>query len=431
MTVLKADIVQVRPRNDVIWDGTLKIFKNGSDNQYPTRVERTVNASVTASQCRKLFAKFIGGRGFEDVSLDDRIFGRDMSGDITGLKLLRKIADSLSYHNGVFFHLNTNIEGKIIGVSVLPFRYCRLAGGDEVTGEYTQVAVYNNWDYTVNRRTMTDRIEYFPLWNPEMATEVLREPNEEYKGMVAYYSFTDGWIYPTAPVDPAINDADTEAQIAVFKNRTIRNGFLDRTIFRHAPFENESDKIRFKEMVREFKGAESAEDILMLEDEFTSDNKDGNLRIDRLESKINDKLFASWEQTCPNNIRRCYNNAPPMLIDLVEGKLGGTSGEAYREAIDFYNDQTEEERMAVSKMLKELLFYWVDGAVVNTWIIPVGKIENDDTGIVDSLSSLSPLVATKVLNSMTTNEIRGIVALDPVEGGDTLITATTQEVQNG
>jgi hypothetical protein len=182
-------------------------------------------------------------------------------------------------------------------------------------------------------------------------------------------------------------------------------------------------------MVREFKGAENAEDILLLEDEFTSDNKDGNLRIDRLESKINDKLFESWETTCPNNIRKCFNNAPPMLIDLVEGKLGGTSGEAYREAIEFYNDQTEEERMAVSKMLRELLKYWAMGVIENTWIIPVGKAEVADTGIIDSLSALSPLVATKVLNAMTVNEVRGIVDLEPVEGGDTL--TTEEPVTNG
>jgi hypothetical protein len=220
---------------------------------------------------------------------------------------------------------------------------------------------------------MTDRIKYFPLWNPEDAVALMQEQGEKFKGMVAYFTLQDGWIYPTAPVDPALNDADTEAQISIFKNRTVRNGFLDRTIFRHAPFDSDSDKERFKAMVREFKGAENAEDILLLEDEFTSDNKDGNLRIDRLESKINDKLFASWEQTCPNNIRKCFNNAPPMLIDLVEGKLGGTSGEAYREAIEFYNDQTEEERMAVSKMLRELLKYWAGGMIENTWIIPVGR----------------------------------------------------------
>jgi hypothetical protein len=377
MRALKADIIQIRPRNEVIWDSSLRIFKNGSDNQYPTRVERAVNASVTASQCRKLLAKFIGGRGFEDETLDNKVFGRDMAGDITGLKLLRKIADSISYHGGVFFHVNVNLEGAITGVSVLPFRYCRLSGGDEQEGTYTQVAVYNNWDYSVMRRTMTDRIKYFPLWNPEQAREAMQEQGEDFDGMVAYFTLQDGWIYPTAPIDPAINDADTEAQIAIFKNRTIRNGFLDRTIFRHAPFEDASEKAQFKAMVREFKGAENAEDILLLEDEFTSDNKDGNLRIDRLESKINDKLFASWEETCPNNIRKCFNNAPPMLIDLVEGKLGGTSGEAYSEAIDFYNDQTEEERMAVAKILAELLEYWFEGAVLNTWIIPVGTPERN------------------------------------------------------
>lgn len=373
MTILKADIVQIRPRNDVVFDSTLKIFKNGADNQYPTRIERAINASVTASQCRKLLAKFIGGRGFENAALDDYVFGVDQAGEITGLKLLRKISDSLSYHGGVFFHVNVNGLGEITGLAVLPFRYCRLAGADEITGTYNSVAVYNNWDYTIMRRTMTDRIKYFPLWNPDDAVTLMQEQGEDFAGMVAYFTLQDGWIYPTAPVDPALNDADTEAQISIFKNRTVRNGFLDRTIFRHAPFEDDTDKERFKAMVREFKGAENAEDILLLEDVFTSDNKDGNLRIDRLESKINDKLFETWETTCPNNIRKCFNNAPPMLIDLVEGKLGGTSGKAYREAIEFYNDQTEEERMAVSKMLRELLQYWAGGVIENTWIIPVGR----------------------------------------------------------
>jgi hypothetical protein len=34
------------------------------------------------------------------------------------------------------------------------------------------------------------------------------------------------------------------------------------------------------------------------------------------------------------------------------------------------------------------------------------------------LNSLSPLVATKVLGSMTPNEIRALASLPPVEGGD-------------
>jgi hypothetical protein len=372
---MKADIIQIRPRNDVYYDMQLQVYRNGSDNQYPTRVERAINQSVTASQCRKMFSKFISGRGFEVADLDKQVFGYDTSGEITGLKLLRKIADSISYHGGVFLHLNLNALGEIAGISVLPYRWCRLAVGNEAEGTFTKVAVYNNWDYSVMRQNRRDRIMYFDLWDSqESARQQIQESGiESYPGQVAYFQMADTWIYPIAPVDPSMNDCDTEAQIAIFKNRTIRNGFLDRYIFRHSPFESPKERQQFKEMVREFKGAENAEDIMMLEDEFTSDNKDGNLRIDRLESKINDKLFASWEETCPNNIRKCFNNVPPMLIDSVEGKLGNTSGESMREAVEFYNDQTEEERMFVSEILYKLLQYWEGGAVANTWILPIGS----------------------------------------------------------
>lgn len=374
MSRLKADIIQIRPRNEVVYDQSLDIYRNGADNMYPTRIERVINQSVTAAQCRKLYAKFISGRGFEAEDLDSYVFGFDMAGEITGLKLLRKMAESIASHGGVFLHLNFNLLGEVADVSVLPYRYCRLAGIDTDTGEWSKIAVYDNWDYSKKYRFETGKIKYFPKFNLDSVREQMADP--DFMGQVAFFSMEDASLYPLAPVDPAINDADTEAQISIFKNRTVRNGFLDRTIFRHGPFDSPEDKEAFKRMVREFKGAENAEDILMLEDEFTSDNKDGNLRIDRLESKINDKLFESWEKTCPNNIRKCYNNAPPMLIDLVEGKLGNTSGEAYREAIDFYNDQTEEERMFVTGILQKVTENWFEALPESKWILPIGSNDN-------------------------------------------------------
>jgi hypothetical protein len=40
---------------------------------------------------------------------------------------------------------------------------------------------------------------------------------------------------------------------------------------------------------------------------------------------------------------------------------------------------------------------------------------------------MSPLVATKVLNTMTTNEVRALASLQPIEGGDVVpsLTPTT------
>ena len=93
MKLGKASIIQVRQRNDVYFDSSRGIYKNGADNMYPTRVELIVNASVTASQCRKLLQKFITGKGFENETLDKLVIGYDEMGKVTGLKLLRKIAE--------------------------------------------------------------------------------------------------------------------------------------------------------------------------------------------------------------------------------------------------------------------------------------------------------------------------------------------------
>ena len=45
------------------------------------------------------------------------------------------------------------------------------------------------------------------------------------------------------------------------------------------------------------------------------------------------------------------------------------------------------------------------------------------SNVADSLNALSPLLATKVLNELTKNEIRDIIGKEPIEGGD--ISSTT------
>ena len=53
--------------------------------------------------------------------------------------------------------------------------------------------------------------------------------------------------------------------------------------------------------------------------------------------------------------------------------------------------------------------------IINESIV---EIEGDASKTSDALNSLSPLVATKVLEQMTTNEVRALASLPPIEGGD-------------
>ena len=49
------------------------------------------------------------------------------------------------------------------------------------------------------------------------------------------------------------------------------------------------------------------------------------------------------------------------------------------------------------------------------------EIKNVVSNVADSLSALSPLVATKVLNQLTPNEVRAIIGKEPVVGGDAIV----------
>jgi hypothetical protein len=53
--------------------------------------------------------------------------------------------------------------------------------------------------------------------------------------------------------------------------------------------------------------------------------------------------------------------------------------------------------------------------IVNETIV---EVEGDASRTQDALNAMSPLVANKVLEMMTINEVRALASLPPIEGGD-------------
>jgi len=80
------------------------------------------------------------------------------------------------------------------------------------------------------------------------------------------------------------------------------------------------------------------------------------------------------------------------------------------------------ELLNISKLKAE--FSIKNFQIINETIV---EIEGDASKTQDALNAMSPLVATKVLNTMTTNEVRALASLQPIEGGDVVpsLTPTT------
>jgi hypothetical protein len=71
------------------------------------------------------------------------------------------------------------------------------------------------------------------------------------------------------------------------------------------------------------------------------------------------------------------------------------------------------ELLHISKLSAE--FTINNFQIINETIV---QLEGDTSKTNDALNSLSPLVATKVLENMTVNEVRALASLPPIEGGD-------------
>jgi type I restriction-modification system DNA methylase subunit len=129
------------------------------------------------------------------------------------------------------------------------------------------------------------------------------------------------------------------------------------------------------------KGAKGQGRILLIQDNFDEQLPNGLIKIDSIKSGVNDKLFESWEKSLSNNIRRGFNNIPQILIDEVQGKLGNSSGEAYKEAQRVFNRMTQEDRDLISEAFEMLLSYFdksIIPAVGELEIIPFNILDEEE-----------------------------------------------------
>jgi capsid portal protein len=145
-------------------------------------------------------------------------------------------------------------------------------------------------------------------------------------------------------------------------------------------------------------------------------------KLNHLPTNNNDSLFQEASQL--NTEQICFSHTiDPILMGIrTTGALG--SGSDIKQAyIIFEKNVVMPLRDMVADIFNELLFIAkidADFTINNYQIIneAIVELEGDTSKTNDALNTLSPLVATKVLNTMTQNEIRALASLPPVPDGD-------------
>lgn len=242
-----------------------------------------------------------------------------------------------------------------------------------------KIVYYDNWDKSKEGKIKSDDFIKYYAYNTNK--DVIKAQADDaggfrhYKGQVTFLFLDNTYIYPISPIDVVQHDADTENMIQLFKNGELRRGFFAKYILTYTKFESEQAKKEFFRNLQTFQGAENGGSILVNEGAFVDNN--GRIAspftINKVEQNINSDIFEQYEASVSNNIRKSFNNIPPVLIDYQEGKLSGTSGESIVQATRFYNSQTARDREAISGLFRRLMSTWKDKSLRNkNWdIIPL------------------------------------------------------------
>jgi hypothetical protein len=184
--------------------------------------------------------------------------------------------------------------------------------------------------------------------------------------------------------------------------------------------QSEEEKNVLRSTIDKMKGAANAGKAVA----FFANSSDQLPKIESIPTNQNDKLFQ--EASGLNTEQICFaHTIDPILMGVrTTGSLG--SGSDIKQAyVIFEKNVVMPLREQVSDIFNEILriarinadFRINNFQIINETIV---EVEGDASKTQDALNAMSPLVTTKVLDTMTPNEVRALASLPPIEGGDVI-----------
>lgn len=353
-----ASIVELFTR-EVKAGGQDDIYKNDADNLYPNRVELVERNSVTAFAASNKLKSFIVGKGFADGSLNEKIVNKPKR--LRGYDFLQLLAHSLKTHRGAFVHVNYDLDGNVNYLDILDFKKCRISKEDSFG--YPGKIFYKDWNESGKFSMGDEKCRWFYPFNKDI--DVINDQRKKdakkrkddtveglirsYRGQVYFLSLDPTEVYPYAWIHPAYNDGDNEYRISLYRNTNLRSGFLNKTMIIPNGLDEESQE-EFDEAVRGWLGAENCSSVFVFKPKENIAELDNLIKTIELKGTYDSKRFEKDEESIANNIRKAYLSIPKILID-PEDSFFGSSGEAFREAIEYYNKETLGVREAIAYMM--------------------------------------------------------------------------------
>lgn len=426
---------------------TQKRYDYGVNNLLPNELLKGIESSVTATACRFRKSEFIEGNGLADTTIASLKINPTQTAD----GLVMECADVAGIFDGLAITVKYNVMGEPAHVYAMPFECVRKMDD----GNF-----YYNPDLAKGKDEKKNRVVYHPYNPAESPIDRLARMNaqiaehgEQIGDILYVYGKRAGQKdYPVPSAWAGMEEIEADAALGRLDWRNVKKGFRPDVILTTVgriddETEDEFGKTErdyFNDAMMKFTG-ENAAPIFHNE----VDNADQKPQVDTFDQE---KLLNSTTEAADRIGRRVCRamQVPDVLISgfAKQGQLGNVQ-EMINTLAMFQQTIGRTQRMITRAL--EAVFPTLDWTIepltlineIPDYVLEVMTAEEkralgglavmeeqateSASKVADALATISPLVATKVLSSMTEAEIRAIVGLAPLAAGE--VASGSKDVQ--
>jgi hypothetical protein len=310
-------------------------------------------------------------------------------------KSVRLVAKQIVLHNRVYFMIHFDDKNKVKRIENISPEKVRINRAKDC---------YYLCDDWASRIDVIPVTKYHPL-------------NTDKCQLYAYEIPAIGQdYYPLPQYTSALNFAFLSGELSYFAKSNIQNSIFPAfaMMFPKRPQSEEEKKV-LRDTIDRMKGAQNAGKGVA----FFANSLDQLPKIESIPTNSNDKMFQ--EASGLNTEQICFaHTIDPILMGVrTTGSLG--NGADIKQAyVIFEKNVVIPLREMVEEVFTELLSISklkADFTIKNFQIINETIVERDEKilKIVDSLNTLDPSIASKVIEQMTPNELRSLASLPPLE----------------
>jgi hypothetical protein len=386
-----------------------------------------VNDSGVARRCADKVATYIQANGFSDETAKNL----KVNGDTTADALLKTISKQLAYFDGFSLLIGRDSEGQVNKITPVPFQCVRRKLSDPETGADGGFEV--NLTYGQKKFDAKESV-YYPAYKGQLTKEQYFQiyPSiQQGEILYAYLEAIDNSYYPNPAYYAQIEDIRTTSELAKFDFETITNGFITSAILTYIGNIDDKQKDERGKTERDYINEQLAKFTGNVKD---SDGVSGRNRLlvmnvpsaeqaptlQPFDSKAIFEASNTKRDIVERAVCRLFG-VHPVLVGFSDAAMLGNTQSIANASLEL-NKNVQPHQNLITETFKKLypaqnwalteytpvqyiepsLYQFMSeeeirGILLN---LPPRDIDTPTAGqkMLDTLNSLSPLLATKVID---------------------------------